>query len=65
MYHLSVVVGTALGQFGTEFEQLVGKLFQVDEDPGECRCCCLWLPVLDVSPVIREITKELRKLLTF
>lgn len=55
MYHLSVVVGTALGQFGTEFEQLVGKLFQTDEYPGECHCSFLWLPFLDLNPLIREI----------
>lgn len=55
MYHLSVEVGTALGQFGTEFEQRVGRLFQADEDPGECHCSRLWLPSLDVHPLIREI----------
>lgn len=35
LYHLSVAVGTTVGQFGTEFEQLVGKLYQMDGDPSE------------------------------
>lgn len=35
LYHLSVAVGTTVGRFGTEFEQLVGKLLQLDGDPGE------------------------------
>ncbi|XP_030627827.1 pleckstrin homology domain-containing family H member 2 isoform X2 [Chanos chanos] len=34
LYHLSVAAGTAVGQVGTEFEQLVGKLLSVDGDPG-------------------------------
>ncbi|XP_048858663.1 pleckstrin homology domain-containing family H member 2 isoform X2 [Brienomyrus brachyistius] len=34
LYHLSVAAGTAGGQVGTEFEQLVGKLLQVEGDPG-------------------------------
>ncbi|XP_076141882.1 pleckstrin homology domain-containing family H member 2 [Alosa pseudoharengus] len=34
LYHLSVAAGTSVGQVGTEFEQLVGKLFSVDGDPG-------------------------------
>lgn len=28
-------MGTTEGKYGTEFEQLVGKLFQMDGDPGE------------------------------
>uniref|UniRef100_A0A7N9AUC2 Pleckstrin homology domain containing, family H (with MyTH4 domain) member 2 n=1 Tax=Mastacembelus armatus TaxID=205130 RepID=A0A7N9AUC2_9TELE len=32
LYHLSVAAGTTVGKVGTEFEQLVGKLFQVDGD---------------------------------
>lgn len=35
LYHLSVAAGTTVGKVGTEFEQLVGKLFQLDGDPGE------------------------------
>lgn len=35
-YHLSVAAGSAAGKVGTEFEQLVGKLFQLDGDPSEC-----------------------------
>ncbi|XP_057198599.1 pleckstrin homology domain-containing family H member 2-like isoform X2 [Triplophysa rosa] len=34
LYHLSVAAGTAVGQVGTEFEQLVAKLLNVDGDPG-------------------------------
>ncbi|KAK2922223.1 pleckstrin homology domain-containing family H member 2 isoform X1 [Channa argus] len=34
LYHLSVAAGTMVGKVGTEFEQLVGKLFQVDGDPN-------------------------------
>lgn len=30
-----MAVGTTVGKFGTEFEQLVGKLFQMDGDPSE------------------------------
>uniref|UniRef100_A0A8D3D7Q4 Pleckstrin homology, MyTH4 and FERM domain containing H2 n=1 Tax=Scophthalmus maximus TaxID=52904 RepID=A0A8D3D7Q4_SCOMX len=33
-YHLSVAAGAAVGKVGTEFEQLVGKLFQLDGDPN-------------------------------
>lgn len=36
LYHLSVAAGSAAGKVGTEFEQLVGKLFQLDGDPSEC-----------------------------
>ncbi|KAM6915989.1 pleckstrin homology domain-containing family H member 2 [Xenentodon cancila] len=34
LYHLSVAAGTTVGKVGTEFEQLVGKLFQQDGDPN-------------------------------
>nr|XP_055026906.1 pleckstrin homology domain-containing family H member 2 [Misgurnus anguillicaudatus]XP_055026907.1 pleckstrin homology domain-containing family H member 2 [Misgurnus anguillicaudatus]XP_055026908.1 pleckstrin homology domain-containing family H member 2 [Misgurnus anguillicaudatus] len=34
LYHLSLAAGTSVGQVGTEFEQLVGKLLNVDGDPG-------------------------------
>ncbi|KAM9476627.1 pleckstrin homology domain-containing family H member 2 isoform 1-T1 [Clarias gariepinus] len=34
LYHLSVAAGTNVGQVGTEFEQLVGKLLNVDGDSG-------------------------------
>ncbi|KAK3554792.1 hypothetical protein QTP70_033487, partial [Hemibagrus guttatus] len=34
LYHLSVAAGTNVGQVGTEFEQLVGRLLSVDGDPG-------------------------------
>ncbi|KAB5581919.1 hypothetical protein PHYPO_G00181110 [Pangasianodon hypophthalmus] len=34
LYHLSVAAGTNVGQVGTEFEQLVGKLLSVDGDSG-------------------------------
>lgn len=34
LYHLSVAAGTTMGKVGTEFEQLVGKLFQLDGDPN-------------------------------
>uniref|UniRef100_A0A672ZY41 Pleckstrin homology domain containing, family H (with MyTH4 domain) member 2 n=1 Tax=Sphaeramia orbicularis TaxID=375764 RepID=A0A672ZY41_9TELE len=34
LYHLSVAAGTMVGKVGTEFEQLVGKLFQLDGDPN-------------------------------
>ncbi|CAN9500031.1 unnamed protein product [Ophioblennius macclurei] len=34
LYHLSVAAGTTTGKVGTEFEQLVGKLFQLDGDPN-------------------------------
>lgn len=37
LYHLSVAAGTSSGKVGTEFEQLVGKLFQQDGDPSESR----------------------------
>ncbi|XP_061693306.1 pleckstrin homology domain-containing family H member 2 isoform X2 [Syngnathoides biaculeatus] len=33
LYHLCVAAGTRMGKIGTEFEKLVGKLFQVDGDP--------------------------------
>ncbi|XP_077960053.1 pleckstrin homology domain-containing family H member 2 isoform X2 [Gasterosteus aculeatus] len=33
LYHLSVAAGAAVSKVGTEFEQLVGKLFQLDGDP--------------------------------
>ncbi|XP_056291232.1 pleckstrin homology domain-containing family H member 2 [Pseudoliparis swirei] len=33
LYHLSLAAGTRVGKVGTEFEQLVGKLFQLDGDP--------------------------------
>ncbi|KAL7890262.1 hypothetical protein AOLI_G00025200 [Acnodon oligacanthus] len=33
-YHLSVAAGANLGTVGTEFEQLVGKLLNVDGEPG-------------------------------
>ncbi|KAF3842400.1 hypothetical protein F7725_024351 [Dissostichus mawsoni] len=32
LYHLSMAAGTTVGKVGTEFEQLVGKLFQLDGD---------------------------------
>ncbi|KAK7901514.1 hypothetical protein WMY93_018283 [Mugilogobius chulae] len=32
LYHLSVAAGSMIGKVGTEFEQLVGKLFQLDGD---------------------------------
>lgn len=35
LYHLSVAAGTTLGKVGTEFEQLVGKLYQQDGDTSE------------------------------
>lgn len=35
LYHLSVAAGTTVGKIGTEFEQLVGKLYQQDGDPSE------------------------------
>uniref|UniRef100_A0A3B4ZV35 Pleckstrin homology, MyTH4 and FERM domain containing H2 n=1 Tax=Stegastes partitus TaxID=144197 RepID=A0A3B4ZV35_9TELE len=34
LYHLSVAAGTTVGKVGTEFEQLIGKLFQLDGDPN-------------------------------
>lgn len=34
VYHLSVAAGTAVGQVGTEFEQLVGKLLNMDGNQG-------------------------------
>ncbi|XP_061083918.1 pleckstrin homology domain-containing family H member 2 [Conger conger] len=34
LYHLSVAAGCKGGQVGTEFEQLVGKLLQVEGEPG-------------------------------
>uniref|UniRef100_A0A665TZS3 Pleckstrin homology domain containing, family H (with MyTH4 domain) member 2 n=1 Tax=Echeneis naucrates TaxID=173247 RepID=A0A665TZS3_ECHNA len=34
LYHLSVAAGSTVGKVGTEFEQLVGKLFQLDGDPN-------------------------------
>ncbi|KAK5605191.1 hypothetical protein CRENBAI_021359 [Crenichthys baileyi] len=34
LFHLSVAAGTLVGTVGTEFEQLVGKLFQLDGDPN-------------------------------
>ncbi|KAM9803961.1 pleckstrin homology domain-containing family H member 2 [Neosynchiropus ocellatus] len=34
LYHLSVAAGTMMGKVGTEFEQLVGQLFQVDGEPN-------------------------------
>uniref|UniRef100_A0A7N6AM95 Pleckstrin homology domain containing, family H (with MyTH4 domain) member 2 n=1 Tax=Anabas testudineus TaxID=64144 RepID=A0A7N6AM95_ANATE len=34
LYHLSVAAGTTVGKVGTEFEQLVGKLFLLDGDPN-------------------------------
>ncbi|XP_052007697.1 pleckstrin homology domain-containing family H member 2-like [Xyrauchen texanus] len=33
LYHLCVAAGTAVGQVGTEFEQLVGTLLNVEGDP--------------------------------
>ncbi|XP_076017082.1 pleckstrin homology domain-containing family H member 2 [Genypterus blacodes] len=34
LYHLAVAAGTTVGKVGTEFEQLVGKLFHLDGDPN-------------------------------
>uniref|UniRef100_A0A671K235 Pleckstrin homology domain-containing family H member 2-like n=1 Tax=Sinocyclocheilus anshuiensis TaxID=1608454 RepID=A0A671K235_9TELE len=34
LFHLSVAAGNAVGQVGTEFEQLVGKLLSIEGDPG-------------------------------
>ncbi|XP_058238898.1 pleckstrin homology domain-containing family H member 2 isoform X1 [Hemibagrus wyckioides] len=34
LYHLSVAAGSNVGQVGTEFERLVGRLLSVDGDPG-------------------------------
>ncbi|XP_061914794.1 pleckstrin homology domain-containing family H member 2 [Entelurus aequoreus] len=34
LYHLSVAAATMMGNVGTEFEQLVGKLFQQNGDPN-------------------------------
>ncbi|TSK42142.1 Pleckstrin homology domain-containing family H member 2 [Bagarius yarrelli] len=34
LYHLSVAAGTNIGKVGTEFEQLVGRLLNVDGDSG-------------------------------
>ncbi|XP_074532607.1 pleckstrin homology domain-containing family H member 2 [Halichoeres trimaculatus] len=34
LFHLSVAAGTSVGTVGTDFEQLVGKLFQLDGDPN-------------------------------
>uniref|UniRef100_A0A673VZW7 Pleckstrin homology, MyTH4 and FERM domain containing H2 n=1 Tax=Salmo trutta TaxID=8032 RepID=A0A673VZW7_SALTR len=34
LYHLSVAAGTTLGKVGTEFEQLVGKLLNVEGEPN-------------------------------
>ncbi|XP_059374013.1 pleckstrin homology domain-containing family H member 2-like [Carassius carassius] len=34
LFHLSVAAGTAGGEVGTEFEQLVGKLHSIEGDPG-------------------------------
>uniref|UniRef100_A0A3Q2YPC4 Pleckstrin homology, MyTH4 and FERM domain containing H2 n=1 Tax=Hippocampus comes TaxID=109280 RepID=A0A3Q2YPC4_HIPCM len=35
LYHLCVAAGTMMGKVGTEFEKLVGKLFQVDGDSSQ------------------------------
>lgn len=35
LFHLSVAAGTSAGTVGTDFEQLVGKLFQLDGDPSQ------------------------------
>lgn len=45
LYHLSVAAGTTLGKVGTEFEQLVGKLFQLDGDPSEFDRLFLLFPI--------------------
>ncbi|XP_013876605.1 pleckstrin homology domain-containing family H member 2 isoform X2 [Austrofundulus limnaeus] len=46
LYHLSVAAGNMAGKVGTEFEKLVGKLFQLGGDPG----CQIWRhPVLSFS----------------
>uniref|UniRef100_A0A8C7VWZ9 Pleckstrin homology, MyTH4 and FERM domain containing H2 n=1 Tax=Oncorhynchus mykiss TaxID=8022 RepID=A0A8C7VWZ9_ONCMY len=37
LYHLSVAAGTTLGKVGTEFEQLVGKLLNVEGEPSDWR----------------------------
>ncbi|CAJ1066904.1 pleckstrin homology domain-containing family H member 2 [Xyrichtys novacula] len=34
LFHLSVAAGSSMGSVGTDFEQLVGKLFQLDGDPN-------------------------------
>uniref|UniRef100_W5KAF4 Pleckstrin homology, MyTH4 and FERM domain containing H2 n=1 Tax=Astyanax mexicanus TaxID=7994 RepID=W5KAF4_ASTMX len=34
LYHLSVAAGASMGQVGTDFEQLVGKLLNIDGDSG-------------------------------
>ncbi|XP_068182982.1 pleckstrin homology domain-containing family H member 2 isoform X2 [Antennarius striatus] len=34
VYHLSMAAGTPTDKIGTDFEQLVGKLFQMDGDPS-------------------------------
>uniref|UniRef100_UPI0037E74C52 pleckstrin homology domain-containing family H member 2 n=1 Tax=Semicossyphus pulcher TaxID=241346 RepID=UPI0037E74C52 len=34
LFHLSVAAGTTVGKVGTDFEQLLGKLFQLDGDPN-------------------------------
>uniref|UniRef100_A0AAQ5YVJ5 Pleckstrin homology domain containing, family H (with MyTH4 domain) member 2 n=1 Tax=Amphiprion ocellaris TaxID=80972 RepID=A0AAQ5YVJ5_AMPOC len=66
LYHLSVAAGTTVGKVGTEFEQLVGKLFQLDGDASKlfyslvllitghifCHTCQLFINVAIDAPAI-------------
>lgn len=55
LYHLSVAAGTTLGKVGTEFEQLVGKLFQLDGDPSESDRPFLLFPISVLSLHVWEL----------
>lgn len=44
-----MAAGTSVGQVGTEFEQLVGKLLNMQGDPGKKLTAEFWMIVLLIS----------------
>ncbi|RXM99213.1 Pleckstrin homology domain-containing family H member 2 [Acipenser ruthenus] len=60
LYHLTVAAGSTTVAVGTEFEQLVGKLLNVEGDPGKrvcvcvcvCVCACVLLLLSSLCPCL-------------
>lgn len=58
-----MAAGTTVGKVGTEFEQLVGKLFQLDGDPSECLLQRVWFSAKKLS-ALSLITTYSKTILT-
>ncbi|XP_062927383.1 pleckstrin homology domain-containing family H member 1-like [Mobula hypostoma] len=43
LYHLTVAAGSSHSKVGTEYEQLIGRLLDVDGQSGECHAGRLWI----------------------